>query len=278
MGSGSTSASATASAGARTNGVGLPASRWRFRGDRGEKEQNMRSTLSRRGFLAACATVAGGLGAGGASAAPPKETGLASEGLLVGHPGFQPRTVMPLPRAELPGFLSRAQLDAHHAAYARDVERLREIERQLQDPVLEDSRYGALRREQVALANRMILHELYFGNLAPEPVAVPAYVERHMREHIGSMETWVADFRRCALVAKAWAVLSYDPYDDRWHDAVMDTDDGGIWIGGNPLVVCDVADDAFAKDYGGRADYVARFVDHIDWNEVAKRYRAADRM
>jgi len=239
----------------------------------------MRSVMSRRRFLAGCATVASGLVAADASnPPPPKETGLSSEGLLVGHPGFQPRTVMPLPHAELPGFLSRAQLEAHHAVYAHDVGRLQEIERQLPDPNLDDDHYAALRREQVAIANRVILHEFYFGNLAPGTVEVPTYVERHMHEHIGSLETWAADFRRCALAAKGWAVLSYDPYDDRWHNAVVDTDGGALWVGGNPLVVCDVADDAFAKDYNGRGEYVTRFLGHIDWNEVARRYKAVDRM
>ena len=58
----------------------------------------------------------------------------------------------------------------------------------------------------------------------------------------------------------------------------MDSDHDGMWIGANPLVVCDVGADAFSKDYQHREDYVARFLDHIDWDEVSRRYRAVDRM
>lgn len=236
-------------------------------------------SMSRRGFLAGCTTVAGSLVAGRLrAAAPPKETGLSSEGLLVGRPGFQPRTVMPLPHPELPGFLSGAQLATHHAEYVRDVERLQDAERRLQDPGTDASRYGELRRAQVAAANSVLLHELYFGNLAPTKVDVPRYIEGHMREHIGAMETWVADFTRCALFAKAWAVLVYDPYDDRWHNAAMDSDDGAIWVGANPLVVCDLSEHAFAKDYPRRDEYVQKLIEHVDWTEVAKRYKAVDRM
>ena len=196
----------------------------------------------------------------------------------MGRPGFQPRTVMPLPHPELPGFLSRAQLEAHHAEYVRDVERLKEAERGLQEASPDTGRYGELRRAQVAAANGVLLHELYFGNLAPAKVDVPRYIEGHLREHMGSMETWASDFTRCALAAKAWAVLVYDPYDDRWHNVVMDDDLGGVWIGANPLVVCDVAEHAWAKDYPRREEYVARFFDHLDWEEVARRYRRVDRM
>ena len=236
----------------------------------------MRQTLSRRAFIVAATAVTGSAIAVDVWAVPPKETGLSSEGLLAGRAGFQPRTVMPLPYDEIPGFLSRAELASHHAEYVRAVERLTETEKQLKDPTLDASRYGELRRAQVSAANAVLLHELYFGNLAPAKVAVPRYVERHMTEHMGSMDSWAADFTRCALGAKAWAVLVYDPYDDRWHDAMMDADDAGMWIGANPLVVCDVSQHAFGSD--ARDAHVRKFLDHVDWNEVATRYKAVDRM
>ena len=31
------------------------------------------------------------------------------------------------------------------------------------------------------------------------------------------------------------------------------------------------------KDHGSREDYVAKFLDHIDWDKVSRRYRAVDR-
>jgi Fe-Mn family superoxide dismutase len=106
----------------------------------------------------------------------------------------------------------------------------------------------------------------------------PRYIQAHMHEHMGTWEQWQDDFRRCALSAKAWAVLAYDPYDDRWHDVMMDGHDAGMWVGANPLVVCDVSAHAFGNDYARRENYVAEFLEHIDWDEVAKRYKAVDRM
>src|SRR5262245_52666031 len=99
------------------------------------------SNLSRRGFIASITAVAGSLVAAEAhAAAPPKETGLSSEGLLAGRPGFQPRTVMPRRHQELPAFLSRVQLDSHYAEYVHDVERLKEVEQRLQDANLDATR------------------------------------------------------------------------------------------------------------------------------------------
>jgi superoxide dismutase len=54
-------------------------------------------------------------------------------------------------------------------------------------------------------------------------------------------------------------------------------DNDGVWVGGNPLVVCDVAEHAFEKDYPRREDYVAKFLDHVDWAEISRRYKAVDR-
>jgi len=96
-------------------------------------------------------------------------------------------------------------------------------------------------------------------------------------EHMGELADWRDDFAACARVANAWVTLVYDPYDDRWHNVPLGDGDAGGWIGANPLVVCDVADHAWAIDYTNRETYVARFFDHVDWNMVAARYRAVDR-
>jgi Fe-Mn family superoxide dismutase len=236
--------------------------------------------VSRRRLLGSAGTAVTGmlLVAEAGAAVAPKEAGLSSEGLLVGRPGFQPRTRMPLPYDELPGFLSKEQLSLHYAEYAQLVERLQRAEQSLRAGQVDAGTYAVLRRAQVAAANGVLLHEFYFTGLAPSKVEPSRYVLRHMKEHMGSLEAWQQDFRQCALATKAWAVLVYDPYDDRWHNAIMDSDDAGGWIGANPLVVCDVADDAFAKDHRQREDYLTKFFEHIDWEEVARRYRAVDRM
>ena len=237
-------------------------------------------TLSRRRFLASVSAAATGILVAGdaGAAAPPKESGLSSEGLLVGHAGFQPRTTMPLPHDELAGFLSKDQLAHHHADYVRIVERLHSAEQALRQGEADAGKYAELRHTQVESANGVLLHELYFTGLAATRVEPSRYIVGHMSEHMGPLQSWQEDFRQCALVAKAWAALVYDPYDDRWHNVVMDSDDDGVWVGANPLVVCDVSEHAFSKDYQRREEYVAKFLDHIDWDEISRRYRAVDRM
>jgi len=120
------------------------------------------------------------------------------------------------------------------------VERLHETERALHESDLDAHRHADLRRAQVEAANATLLHELYFNGLAATRVEPSRYIRGHMSEHMGAWEA--------------------------------------VWLGANPLVVCDVSSHAQAKDYQRREDYVAKFLEHVDWDEIARRYRAVDRM
>jgi len=235
------------------------------------------------GALALAVSAIGGLTSaafGAASPAPPPESGLSYEGLLKGEAGFQPRRPMALPRAEIFGFLSRDQLARNYQAYRRDFDRLLVADRVLATlprDAAHANDYGLMRRQQIEAANSVLLHEFYFRNLGAKPMRPTGYILDNLKEHMGSFESWRADFIECARIATTWAILEYDPYDDRWHNVPAGDEDAGGWAGGNPLVVCDVAGHAYLLNYPERAKYVEQFIEHIDWNFVAARYRAVDR-
>lgn len=211
----------------------------------------------------------------------PKESGLSFEGLLKDKPGFQPRAPAPLSVTRIPGFLSGKQLEHSYAAYRDAFRGLLAAEKTLRSSgdagAIPAERYAALRSAQVTSANSVLLHEFYFRNLAARHSEPSRYLLGNMHEHIGSMETWRADFTQCAQVADSWAVLVYDPYDDRWHNLPLGSADAGGMVGTNPLVVCKVSKDAWSLDYNDRETYIARFLEHIAWDVVASRYRAVDR-
>jgi Fe-Mn family superoxide dismutase len=229
---------------------------------------------------AASASWATLIGAAAWAAAPPKETGLPFEGLLKGKPGFQRREVAPRPFVCVPGFLSERQVDAIYARYRGAFAQLLAAERSLQSASrapADAARYAELRAKQLSSANSVLLHEFYFRNLAVQKTSPSDYVMANIHEHMGSFESWQEDFAACARVAGTWALLVYDPYDDRWHNVPVSTSDAAGWVGSNPLVVCAVDPQAYFLDYKNRDEYVAAFFEHIDWNAVAQRYHAVDR-
>jgi superoxide dismutase len=243
--------------------------------------------VGRRGFLvaaltlgAAAATRGIACAAAAPSPAPPPESGLSYEGLLKGEAGFQPRRPIALPHPEILGFLSHDQLAQNYRAYRHDFERLMVAERVLATmprDFAHGNDYGLIRRQQIEAANSVLLHEFYFRNLAQKPMKPSSYILDNLNEHMGSFASWRADFIECARIAPTWAILEYDPYDDRWHNLPAGDGDAGGWAGGNPLVVCDVASHAYLLNYAERAKYLERFIEHVDWDVVAARYRAVDR-
>ena len=234
--------------------------------------QNRREALRSVGQIGLAAILAG------AAAPAPKETGLSFEGLLKGQPGFQPRTLAPLPFEEISGFLSKAQLARSYETYKDAFAKLIAAENSLAGAPRDATEgYAALRRQQMVSANAVLLHEFYFRNLSPAPTKLSGYVNGNMREHMGSFEAWRDDFTACARAAESWAVLVCDPYDDRWHNLPLGASDAGGMAGANPLVVCKMSEDAWSTDYEKREAYIAAFFDHLDWNAVAARYRAVDR-
>jgi superoxide dismutase, Fe-Mn family len=246
---------------------------------RGAASVGRRALLGGAIALGATAAIAG-VGAAIATASPPKETGLANEGLLKGESGFQPHQPMALAHGEITGFLSRNQLAQTYAHYRHDFERLLVADHMLATMPrgrAHASDYGAIRTQQVEAGNSVLLHELYFRGITARPAAPPRYVLDNIHEHMGSMESWREDFIACARVAPAWATLVYDPYDDRWHNVMVGEADAGGWVGANPLVVCATAASAYRIDYAVRESYVEHFIEHIDWKVVAARYRAVDR-
>lgn len=215
----------------------------------------------------------------GHAVAATKETGLSYEGLLKGVPGFQPRVPAPMPE-EIPGFVSKAQMTQTYSAYRDAFAKLLNAEKALSTAsraAAQAEDYGALRTQQISSANAVLLHEFYFRNLASRSVTPSRYVRGMMSEHMGTFDDWREDFTACARVAEAWAVLVYDPYDDRWHNLPLSAANAGGMAGNNPLVVCDVSAHAWSVDYKDKESYVSVFLDHLNWDEVGARYRAVDR-
>ncbi len=200
--------------------------------------------VSRRGMLGTGVLAAAAIASRSLAAAPPTESGLSFEGLLKHQSGFQPRRPAPEP-VELRGFLSRRQLEQTYVVYRDWFAKLMAAEHSLataSHAPANRAEYARLRRAQIEAANSALLHEFYFRNLASAPVRPPRYVMANINEHMGSLESWRDDFAACARIAGNWALLVYDLYDDRWHNAALGTADAGGWVGANPLVVCAVAD------------------------------------
>ncbi|MGY8767568.1 MAG: superoxide dismutase [Pirellulales bacterium] len=231
--------------------------------------------LSRRGFLFASSGAAAGtfLVPGLLEAEEPSHD-LSHSGLVTGKP-------KPLRYESIPGFLSAEQIAPHHTAhYGGALRGYNAADEKLQSSIvagtpIDSAAYGATQRTRATKGNSVLLHELYFDELVPQGNAPAADVRKAIEKRFGSLDKWAADFVASAKAAKGWAMLVLHPVSGKLYNVVSDEHAMGVLWMATPLLVIDVYEHAFYVDYQNRkTDYVEKFMDHIDWKEVNRRYKA----
>lgn len=235
--------------------------------------------IARREVLRGCAGCAAGIMVAEMAPATADGAELAS---YVRNSGLETEKLKPLPYEEIPGFLSHAQLAPHHTAhYGGALRALLADEAQLEQMLkggqpLATPAFGALQKDKVNRANSVVLHELYFDNMvarAPEP---REDVRAALARRFGSLERWAEDFRATCAAANGWGILARDAVNGRLYNVASDLHEVGVLWFGQPLLVCDVYEHAYYVDYQNRkGDYVQKFMEHIDWAEVNRRFQAA---
>lgn len=198
-----------------------------------------------------------------------------ASGLVTGAPKA-------LRHAEIPGFLSAAQIAPHHAAhYGGALTAFKGVEAEYESALtagtpIDAARFERLRQLQSSRGNSVVLHELYFDGLERGPVAPGEALRRALGRRFGSVERWQADFVASARAAAGWALLVVHPINGRLYNVVSDEHaQGPMWLAA-PVVVLDVYEHAYYIDYQQRkAQYVDRFLPHIDWAEAERRFLSA---
>lgn len=227
-------------------------------------------------FLSSGAVIGNMVVSGSASAQEDHVDGFdfSNSGLVTGEP-------KPLKHKSIPGFLSAEQIAPHHTAHyggalkgysAADAK----IEASVKaGEVLDGNTYGALKRAVNSKGNSVVLHEMYFDGIAPKTLDPAADVRAAIEKRFGSIEKWADDFIASAKSAAGWTLLVKQPVNGKLYNVVSDEHAMGVVWMAIPLVVIDTYEHAFYIDYQNRkADYVEKFIDYIDWNEVNSRFRS----
>lgn len=127
--------------------------------------------------------------------------------------------------------------------------------------------------------NGMRLHELYFGNMSKggKLMTPGGPMQRLITSVWGSVEAWQKDFIGVGTMRGiGWVILAFDPKTQTVFNVWVNEHDSGHLAGAMPLLVMDVFEHAFMLDYGlKRADYIAAFMNAVDWAVVEARLSGA---
>jgi len=231
--------------------------------------------LSRRGFLFTSSGAAAGTFVVPGLAEAGEQSDAHKSGLVTGQP-------KPLRYKSIPGFLSAEQIAPHYTAhYGGALRGYVAADAKLQSSIIEGTAidpnaYGAIQRARASKGNSVLLHELYFDEMVPKAGDPEAEVRRAIEKRFGSLDKWAADFQASAKAAAGWAMLTFHPLNGKLYNVVCDEHAmGPLWMA-TPLLVIDVYEHAFYVDYKNRkTQYIEKFMDHIDWEEVNRRYKVA---
>jgi superoxide dismutase, Fe-Mn family len=181
--------------------------------------------------------------------------------------------------------ISDAQIAEHLQLYAGYVKQVNALNAELAE-LRSQGKASGTNAEFAELTRRlgfeyggMVLHEYYFENLRrsgePKPPAGSG-LGQALGQAYGSVELWTKDFHAIGeMRGVGWVVLFQDPVTDHLSNHWITLHQEGIPAGFKPLLVMDVWEHAFMRDYKAteRKKYVEAFFRNIDWGLVERRLR-----
>jgi len=181
--------------------------------------------------------------------------------------------------------ISDEQIAEHLKLYSGYVKQVNALNQELAELLAKgkasgkDPAFAELTRRLGFAYNGMILHEYSFSNLrrAGEPMpAAGSGLSQALTEAFGSVEAWKTDFQAMGdMRGIGWVILFEDPATDRVTNHWITLHQDGVPAGFKPLLVMDVWEHAFMRDYKAtdKSKYVEAFFRNIDWQAVDRRLR-----
>lgn len=137
--------------------------------------------------------------------------------------------------------------------------------------------YAELKRRYGFEYNGMRLHEYYFANLksgGSDMFKESSALGKIITETYSSIDVWKNDFCKVgAMRGVGWAILFQDPITKTLSNHWITLHEEGNIAGFNPLLVMDVWEHAWFRDYkpADRPKYIEAFMSNVDWAAVESR-------
>ncbi|HUP64843.1 MAG TPA: superoxide dismutase [Thermoanaerobaculia bacterium] len=178
--------------------------------------------------------------------------------------------------------ISDETLEMHFTLYEGYVTNTNELNERVAELVrggkVDDERtivFSELKRRLGFEYNGMILHEYYFENMKKQGGGDAAGEFRSaVEEAYGGYENWKADFTAVGMMRGiGWAICYQDPTSGTPVNVWVDEHHVNNLAGYTPLLVMDVWEHAFLRDYAPaeKGKYIDSFFSNINWTAVEKR-------
>jgi superoxide dismutase, Fe-Mn family len=241
---------------------------------------NQEPESSRRSFMMAAAGTAGAL-AIAASPASAADTPTKDLGAIPAFQGSDALKPLPFDPAKLSGLSERMIRSHWENNYGGSVKALTVVKKRLAlalgDKDLPPYVYNNLKREHLLRTGSVVLHEIYFDNLAGSGQA-DASDRQSIARAFGSFDIWETEFRRIGAGlggGAGWVVLGFNQHTRQLENYWM-ADHAHAPAATLPILVMDMYEHAYRMDYGAAAaKYIDAFFQNLNWEKVNARLSAA---
>lgn len=180
--------------------------------------------------------------------------------------------------------ISDKTLEMHFSLYKGYVNNTNLLNEQIMEMISKgeasgkDPAYAELTRRLGFEYGGMILHEYYFGNLAPKGKDEPAsQLKQCLQDTFGGFDKWKQAFIAVGeMRGVGWAVLYQDPVTEQVSNHWVALHQDGVPSGFKPILVMDVWEHAFLLDYSpsDRAKYIDAFFANVAWDVINDRLKS----
>ena len=184
-------------------------------------------------------------------------------------------------------FLSEANKQNHLSLYKGYVDSFNLISAQLDTADREnvnsnDSEYRRLKNDETYNMNGAYLHEQYFANISDlhSEIAMDSLSYMRLSRDFGTFDDWQKDFVACCQASRCgWAVTYYNVWTQSYMNASIDLHSQNVPFGGYPVIVMDVWQHAYYKDYlKDVKTYTYAMMKQLNWHVIEKRIRRAEQI
>jgi len=183
--------------------------------------------------------------------------------------------------------LSDKAKKARQADFEQHVEALNRVSAELDgaDRSLASDRASNFRRLKVDEARCIslsFLKAMHFDNVSDLNSRITMDTLSYIRlsRDFGTFEDWQKDFIACCMSSLGgFAITGYNVHLKRYMNFVMDADGSNVPVGVIPVVVLDVSEGAYYRDYlGDRRAYVHGMMKELSWSKIEQRVEKCERM
>ena len=144
------------------------------------------------------------------------------------------------------------------------------------------SDFRRLKVDEVHNMNAAFLRALHFENISDlsSKITMDMMCFLRIERDFGSFDSWQKDFIACGMSARdGYVMTGYSLFLKRYMNFVIDTEGLNVPVGVLPVIVLDVAEGAYYRDYlDDRRSYILGMMKELDWNHIEDRVKKAEKM